>query len=297
MTVVAEHFDRWRGLAIGIATCGSGLGTFVYPFIIEAMTEIYGWRGSLIILSGLSLHICVFGALQFPMEASHIVATQGHFGSKVGFTECEPNKKEIYSSEYKRMIALFSIPKFIILCISCTLISFGLSVFSTHMPAFAVRNVYLSATEMASLLSVTVITNMVSRLLIGGLLAIPRVDPQVLYMLCYTVMGIDIACIPLAYNYSGMIATSLVFGASFACYGPVLCSLAIKYVGMELYTASHGYINIFCGVGIILGAPSAGRNILHVYTQVKVYGPVWPRNGPITGPCPKLFFEPFNEPV
>ena len=266
VTVVADHFDRWRGLAIGIATCGAGLGTFVYPFIIELMTEIYGWRGSLIILSGLSLHMCVFGALQFPMEASHIVATKEHFSSQGSFVDCRPKEKELYNSEYKRMRALFSIPSFIVLCISCTLMSFGFSVFSTHMPAFAVRNINLSDIEMASLVSATGITNMLSRLLIGGLLSIPRVDPQVLYMLCYTVMGIDIACIPLAYNYTGMIATSLVFGASFACYGPVLCSLAIQYVGMELYTASYGYIMICCAVGIILGAPSAGKNIPYILT-------------------------------
>ena len=139
--------------------------------------------------------------------------------------------------------------------------------FSTHMPAFAVNIVQLSATEMASLVSITGIMNMVCRLLIGGLLTIPRVDPQIIYMLCYAVMGVDIACIPFAYNYIGMMATSIVFGMTFSCYGPVLCSLAIKYVGVELYTSSYGYINILCGVGIILGAPTAGNEYKHTYIQ------------------------------
>ena len=263
VTVAADYFDRWRGVAIGIVTSGAGLGTFIYPFLIDAMTEIYGWRGSLMILSGLSLNLCVCGALQFPTPATEIEYDQGQFCSIISIPMSNQKSTDMYNSESKRMKALFSIPSFVILCISCILMSFGFSVFSTHMPAFAVNIVQLSATEMASLVSVTGISNMVFRLLIGGLLTIPRVDPQIVCMLCYALMGVDIACIPFAYNYTSMMATSTVFGMTFACYGPVLCSLAIKYVGMELYTSSYGYITISCGVGILLGAPAAGKKYIH----------------------------------
>ena len=135
MTVAADHFDRWRGVAIGIATSGAGLGTFIYPYIIDAMTEIYGWRGSLMILSGMSLNLCVCGALQFPMPATEIEYDQGHFTSVISIPMSNQKSTDMYNSESKRMKALFSISSFVILCISCILMSFGLILCVQHSHA------------------------------------------------------------------------------------------------------------------------------------------------------------------
>jgi MFS family permease len=41
---IAAWFDRERGLALGIATCGVGLGTLVLPELAEHVIAAYGWR-------------------------------------------------------------------------------------------------------------------------------------------------------------------------------------------------------------------------------------------------------------
>lgn len=56
-------FEKKRALATGLAVSGSGLGTFAVAPLIEFLIEEYGWRGTLLILSAITLNFMVFGAL------------------------------------------------------------------------------------------------------------------------------------------------------------------------------------------------------------------------------------------
>ncbi|KAL1486680.1 hypothetical protein MTO96_008901 [Rhipicephalus appendiculatus] len=67
---VTSYFDRRRSLATGITVCGSGVGTFVMAPLVQALLRSYGWKGTLIICSGLSLQGVVAGALMRPVGGS-----------------------------------------------------------------------------------------------------------------------------------------------------------------------------------------------------------------------------------
>jgi MFS family permease len=54
---IAAWFDRRRGLALGIAMSGVGLGGFVMPQLAEALIERVGWRGTYPLLALLTLVI------------------------------------------------------------------------------------------------------------------------------------------------------------------------------------------------------------------------------------------------
>src|SRR5205807_3417008 len=54
---IAAWFDRRRGLALGIAMSGVGLGGFVMPQLAEALIERIGWRGAYPSLALLTLVI------------------------------------------------------------------------------------------------------------------------------------------------------------------------------------------------------------------------------------------------
>ncbi|XP_072142321.1 monocarboxylate transporter 13-like [Dermacentor andersoni] len=64
---VTSYFDRRRSLATGITVCGSGVGTFVMAPLVQALVRVYGWKGTLIICSGLSLQGVVAGSLMRPV--------------------------------------------------------------------------------------------------------------------------------------------------------------------------------------------------------------------------------------
>ena len=68
LIIVGYYFNKRRGLAVGLATSGVGFGTFLLPPLIEIFFDFYGFTGGLLIMSSISLHFCVSGALFRPLE-------------------------------------------------------------------------------------------------------------------------------------------------------------------------------------------------------------------------------------
>lgn len=60
---IAYWFDKKRSLATGLGACGTGVGTVVYAPMTQYFIEQFGWRGTVIMLAGTFLNMCVCGAL------------------------------------------------------------------------------------------------------------------------------------------------------------------------------------------------------------------------------------------
>lgn len=60
---IAYWFDKKRALATGLGACGTGVGTFIYAPLTQYFIEEYGWRGTILLLSGTLLNLCVCGAV------------------------------------------------------------------------------------------------------------------------------------------------------------------------------------------------------------------------------------------
>nr|XP_022325657.1 monocarboxylate transporter 9-like isoform X2 [Crassostrea virginica] len=66
--VVGLYFSRKRALATGIAMSGSGVGTFVYAYLCEALLSEFSWRGTILIMAGILLNCVVCAALFRPLS-------------------------------------------------------------------------------------------------------------------------------------------------------------------------------------------------------------------------------------
>jgi predicted MFS family arabinose efflux permease len=73
---ISAWFDRRRGLALGIAMSGVGLGGFVIPQLANALIERVGWRGAYVCLALLTL------AIAFPAVALWIREPQAGEGER-----------------------------------------------------------------------------------------------------------------------------------------------------------------------------------------------------------------------
>lgn len=71
---VGYYFEKYRSLAIGIAVCGAGVGTFFLSPFNLLLEEKYGLKGAFVILGGLVFNMCVLGILirPVPVEPSEI---------------------------------------------------------------------------------------------------------------------------------------------------------------------------------------------------------------------------------
>ena len=247
--VIASRFEHYRGLAMGVMSAGSGVGITAFPFFIEKAVCMYGWRGSLLLLGGITLNMCVCGALMFPAYTPRL-------GSS-------PQSSTLLRKQTETAMCrnVMTNPLFIILCCNCVFLNYGISVFNTHMPAFAIQNIGLSDYATASLVSISGVMHGLGKVLLGVLLNFHMVRNDLLLMSCYGLMAVGVACIPFASSYIEIASLSALCGTTVAAYGPVLSELMIAYVGLDLYNTAFGFMCLFSGVGGVIGAPSAGKQV------------------------------------
>lgn len=67
--MVARYFKKRRSLANGLCLAGTSSGAFVQPLLVEYLTNKFGFRGAMLIMGGIMLHICAFSLVYTPLEA------------------------------------------------------------------------------------------------------------------------------------------------------------------------------------------------------------------------------------
>lgn len=81
--MISHYFSKHRSLATGVATCGSGVGTFLFPALTPYLIRAYSWRGTMWVLGGIVLHGLVIGATYIPPAAQLtdiLVSVEEHGG-------------------------------------------------------------------------------------------------------------------------------------------------------------------------------------------------------------------------
>lgn len=66
--IVSMYFNKRRALANGICVSGTAAGSFVFPILIEYLIHKFGFHGTLLLLGGGMLHVCVSATLYRPLE-------------------------------------------------------------------------------------------------------------------------------------------------------------------------------------------------------------------------------------
>jgi MFS family permease len=74
--VIVHHFTRRRGLALGIALAGVGLGGIVLPMIVQPVVAAEGWRSAITVLAAIVAVAGLVGGLLAQEGASEATSTQ-----------------------------------------------------------------------------------------------------------------------------------------------------------------------------------------------------------------------------
>lgn len=72
IVTVGHWFDKKRAFATGLAVCGTGIGTFLFPPLAKRLIDEYDWRGAHLILAGIVLNCAVCGALFKPVDKARL---------------------------------------------------------------------------------------------------------------------------------------------------------------------------------------------------------------------------------
>ncbi|XP_050451578.1 monocarboxylate transporter 13 isoform X2 [Cataglyphis hispanica] len=69
--LVSQYFDKHRALANGICVSGTAAGSFMFPLLIELLVKDFGFHGTILLLGGCMLHVCVSATLYRPLDENY----------------------------------------------------------------------------------------------------------------------------------------------------------------------------------------------------------------------------------
>ena len=70
---IGNHFLKYRNLAYGLYNSSIGFGSVIFPLIVSASMEQYGWRGAMLILGGCCLNFLLSAAALRPADTGEII--------------------------------------------------------------------------------------------------------------------------------------------------------------------------------------------------------------------------------
>ncbi|XP_031628940.1 monocarboxylate transporter 14-like isoform X2 [Contarinia nasturtii] len=274
---IGMNFEKYRSVATGIASAGTGCGTFLFSPLVAFFIEKFGWRKTMLILSGILLNCVIFGALFRPLKRSmrnqgekctnqHEIYTN-HANTLHKELDRPENKKieiaskaycgcnlaEILKSIFKFMnFNLLKNPVFVLLMAS----SFVTSTFF-YVPIFLLPS-YSSALGMKelgpSILMITGISNTLGRLF-WGYVSNKTSNRIWIYSTSLVICGIATALFTISIDFVSLSICSAVFAftASACC---VLSSVILAdLLGLDQLNNAFGLILFTDVLGTFIGPP------------------------------------------
>ena len=258
VSIVALYFSKYRSIAYGLATSGAGFGTFVYPPIIRLLANEYGERGTLLIIGGATLNICVCGALMHPPITRPAQSVTTRPQQETGLTPAVPWRAETRNSCLSLLnLHMFKNTGYLFFCLNNFLVIFGMSIVYVHLTAYCMTKDVDKDTA-AMLISVLGISNFVGQWSFG-LLGKLHCGPLMLYCISFSLSGLVVLLLPLMTGFIGLALMSAAFGFFVSCFGPLVPQIITDFLSVKLLPSGYGYLMVFEAVGSLLGPPAAGE--------------------------------------
>lgn len=246
--VVQRWFKRHRGLASGLAICGTGLGTLVVPFLTTLAIEREGWRSTHQVLALGILAICGTASLV-------LVASPGLLGLAPD-GDAHPAEDRSQPPPGMTLAQALSTPAFWLLYFA-SLVSSG-SVFITyvHLVPNALDN-GVSAQSSIMLVGALGIAGTFGRFLLGGLA--DHIGRRLALASMFAGLTAAMAWWLLAPpTFFTLMVYAVAFGAFYGGYITVLPVLAMDFYGGRRISTIIGFLYTSWAVGALGGPPLAG---------------------------------------
>lgn len=232
MPILSAWFVRRRGLAIGLAIAGIGLGYAYVPIILQYLIDNSGWRSGYFALSGIVLFIALPLAYFFLKETP----------AEMGLTpDGEPGK---VSNAAKKSVGcttseILRHREFWILSAIFVILSFVLNGMLAHLvPMLSDRG--MSTADAAAVAAVEGITVFFSRILIGYL--VDRIFAPYVAMFFFSMSAIGLAIFAMgAVDMSAFFAAFLI-GLSLGAEVDLLAYLTGRYFGLKSFGSAYGLL-------------------------------------------------------
>ncbi|XP_037671149.1 monocarboxylate transporter 1-like [Choloepus didactylus] len=282
LTMIGKYFYKRRPLANGLAMAGSPVLLTILAPLNQALLDVFGWRGSFLILGGILLNSCVAGALMRPIgpkptkagkdrskgspqEARKCDARKDAGDINAEFNDGNPSKQKqsVFQAVNKFLdFSLFTHRGFVVYLSGAVLLHFGLFAPVVFLGNYA-RSHHFPGEKSALLLSILSFVDMIGRPSMGLIANTKWIRPRVQYYFAVSVIinGLCHMLLPLATSYAGFCVYAGFLGFSFGWLTSVLFESLMDLVGPQRFSSALGLVTIMECCPILLGPPLLGHLI------------------------------------
>jgi MFS family permease len=249
--LAAWFSDKRRGLVLGIAAAGLGLGYAILPSIITATLAVAGWRGAIAFLGVLSLSPLILNLIfAFPPDRqSPTAAALSVEGVSI--------REALRRKEFWILGAAIFLISTVSLGIAANVVSFG-------------KDLGVKPTEIAFTASMLGIATLLARLLVGYLFDKFFAPHVVAACFAFSAVGFGILALSAARLIGDQenIVAIIFIGLAFGAESDLIGYLTSRYFGLRVFGQIYGYLYTIFVFGAATGpfAFGLGRDAFGGYT-------------------------------
>ncbi|ELW65276.1 Monocarboxylate transporter 1 [Tupaia chinensis] len=279
LTMISKYFYKRRPLANGLAMAGSPVLLAALAPLNQALFDIFGCRGSLLILGGILLNCCVAGSLMRPVGPKP--SQMGQDKSKESFQEAGKSEtekgagdaspelnsgkpKEEKRSVFQRVnklldLSLFAHRGFVLYLSGNVIMTFGLATPLIFLSSYA-KSQHHTSEKAAFLLSILSFVDIVARPSMGLVANTKWVRPRIQYYFAASIIanGVCHMVLPLFTSYIGFCVYAGVLGFAFGWFSSVLFETLMDLIGPQRFSSAVGLVTIVECCPVLLGPPLLG---------------------------------------
>jgi len=250
LPVVAHWFVERRGIAMGIATAGIGLGIGLAPLLVAIFMSSYGWRIAVGCLGILIWIICIPASVVMRRpenERSDLSQKQLIAAQKTGICGEEIGRLSIFD-------AFHTVPFWQLFWVFA-LCMFGFGMVITHIVPIA-QDARLEAVTAAGLMTAIGMSSTIGRLLSGYLS--DRFSSRKILFVGIIVQSVSILLILKVRSLPIFYLFAVCYGLTYGGNMVVIPKLTVQIFGLNSMATIFGAISIADGIGFGLGSLTAG---------------------------------------
>ncbi|NSL21303.1 MFS transporter [Agrobacterium tumefaciens] len=218
---VAGSFDRRRGLALGIAMTGVGIGTILIPQLAQYLISLLGWRGAYVGL-GMAVFLIAFPPVYLFLR-DPVAAVQKANGEVAGLTAIQATRTPQFWSLAFIFFALVCVPAGVIAHIVPILTDQGIS------PQIA-----------TSAISAAGVALIVGRLIAGYMLDRIWAPYVTLFFIFIPMMGLGLLFLPITPTVA--VAATICVGLGLGAEVDLIAFMIARYFGFRSFGEIYGYL-------------------------------------------------------
>lgn len=246
---LSRYFSRRRVLAVGLALTGNGASSLLLAPALQLLLDTFGWRGAMLLLGAITLHLTPCGALLRPLALP-------------GDPPAPPRGPLAALG-----LGLFTRRAFLVFALGTVLVGGGYYVPYVHLAPHALDR-GLGGYRAALVVAVAAVADAGARLVCGWLADQGWVPLPRLLAVFGALTGLALLAVGLVPVVGGkegwggsLLATAGAYGLSAGSYAPLVFGVLPGLVGIGGVVQATGLVMMLMSLGGLLGPPLSGKGL------------------------------------